>query len=119
MALLILVAAYGFTQVFSGRGALIHVGSFIGTIMAANVFMVIIPNQRNPRRRCCAEKPLIRSFGATGKQRSLHNTYLTLPVLLMMISNHYPMITDQPACLDTGWSDCCGRCGAAPFSCAH
>ena len=93
---LILAAAYGFTHVFSGRGAFIHVGAFIGTIMAANVFMVIIPNQRKITQALIAgEKPDPR-FGVTGKQRSLHNTYLTLPVLLMMISNHYPMITDNP-----------------------
>lgn len=93
VALLILVAAYGFTQVFSGRGALIHVGSFIGTIMAANVFMVIIPNQKKTTQALLRGETPNPSFGVTGKQRSLHNTYLTLPVLLMMISNHYPMIT--------------------------
>jgi uncharacterized membrane protein len=95
VALLILVAAYGFTQVFSGRGALIHVGSFIGTIMAANVFMVIIPNQRKSTQALLRGDAPDASFGITGKQRSLHNTYLTLPVLLMMISNHYPMITEH------------------------
>ncbi|MBL8894354.1 MAG: urate hydroxylase PuuD [Rhizobiales bacterium] len=95
LLLLILVAAYGFTHVFSGRGALINVGAFIGTIMAANVFMVIIPNQRKITAALLrGEKPDAK-LGATGKQRSLHNTYLTLPVLLMMISNHYPMISDQ------------------------
>ncbi len=93
---LILAAAYGFTHVFSGRGALIHVGAFIGTIMAANVFMVIIPNQRKITNALMQEKAPDPRFGIIGKQRSLHNTYLTLPVLLMMISNHYPMITDHP-----------------------
>ncbi len=95
VAALILLAAYGFTQVFSGRGALIHVGAFIGTIMAANVFMVIIPNQRKSTQALLRGEVPDQKFGATGKQRSLHNTYLTLPVLLMMISNHYPMITDH------------------------
>ncbi|MFO0991318.1 MAG: urate hydroxylase PuuD [Hyphomicrobiales bacterium] len=95
LLLLILIAAYGFTHVFSGRGAMINVGAFIGTIMAANVFMVIIPNQRKITAALLrGEKPDAK-LGATGKQRSLHNTYLTLPVLLMMISNHYPMISDQ------------------------
>ncbi len=93
---LILGAAYGFTHVFSGRGAFIHVGAFIGTIMAANVFMVIIPNQRKSTQSLLrGEKPDPR-FGMTGKQRSLHNTYLTLPVLLMMVSNHYAMLTENP-----------------------
>jgi uncharacterized membrane protein len=93
---LILIAAYGFTQVFSGRGALIHVGAFIGTIMAANVFMVIIPNQRKIADALMRGVTPDPRLGVIGKQRSLHNTYLTLPVLLMMISNHYPMITDHP-----------------------
>jgi uncharacterized membrane protein len=93
---LILGAAYGFTHMFSGRGAFIHVGAFIGTIMAANVFMVIIPNQRKSTQSLLrGEKPDPR-FGITGKQRSLHNTYLTLPVLLMMVSNHYAMLTENP-----------------------
>jgi uncharacterized membrane protein len=93
---LILVAAFGFTHVFSGRGALIHAGAFIGTIMAANVFMVIIPNQRKIADTLLRGEPPDARFGITGKQRSLHNTYLTLPVLAMMVSNHYPMITDHP-----------------------
>ena len=94
--LLILIAAYGFTHVFSGRGALIHVGAFIGTMMAANVFAVIIPNQRKITAALLKGGAPDPRFGITGKQRSLHNTYLTLPVLLMMISNHYPMITNHP-----------------------
>jgi uncharacterized membrane protein len=94
--LLILAAAYGFTHVFSGRGALIHVGAFVGTIMAANVFMVIIPNQRKITEALVRNEAPDPRLGAIGKQRSLHNTYLTLPVLLMMISNHYPMITNHP-----------------------
>jgi uncharacterized membrane protein len=93
---LILAAAYGFTHVFSGRGALIHVGAFVGTMMAANVFMVIIPNQRKITASLIKGEPPDPRLGAMGKQRSLHNTYLTLPVLLMMISNHYPMITNHP-----------------------
>jgi uncharacterized membrane protein len=93
--LLIMVAAYGFTHVFSGRGAFIHVGAFIGTIMAANVFMVIIPNQKKVVAALVkGEKPNPR-YGAEGKQRSLHNTYLTLPVLLMMVSNHYAFLTSH------------------------
>jgi uncharacterized membrane protein len=93
---LILISAYGYSQVFSGRGAMIHVGALIGTLMAANVFMVIIPNQRKITAALLkGEAPDLR-LGAIGKQRSLHNTYLTLPALAMMVSNHYPMLTDHP-----------------------
>ena len=94
--ILILAAAYGFTHVFSGRGALINIGAFVGTIMAANVFAVIIPNQRKITASLVRGETPDPRLGAIGKQRSLHNTYLTLPVLAMMISNHYPMITDHP-----------------------
>ena len=93
---MILVAAYSYAHVFSGRGAFIYIGALIGTLMAANVFMVIIPNQRKISAALLkGEKPDL-AFGVIGKQRSLHNTYLTLPVLLMMVSNHFPMLTDHP-----------------------
>jgi len=93
---LIVGAAYMFTHVYSGRGALIHVGAFIGTIMAVNVFGVIIPNQKKIVASLLKhEKPDPR-LGAIGKQRSVHNNYLTLPVLLMMVSNHYPMLSSHP-----------------------
>ena len=94
--LLILAAAFLFTHVFSGRGAFIHVGVIAGTMMAANVFMVIIPNQRKITAALMRGETPDPALGATGKQRSLHNTYLTLPVLLMMISNHFAMLTDAP-----------------------
>ena len=93
---MILIAAHGYGQVFSGRGAFIHIGVLIGTLMAANVFMVIIPNQRKIMASLMKGEAPDPRLGITGKQRSLHNTYLTLPVLLMMVSNHYPMITDHP-----------------------
>jgi uncharacterized membrane protein len=94
--LLILLAAYGFSHVFSGRGAFIHMGAFMGTMMAANVFRVIIPNQRKITATLLrGEKPDAK-YGMIGKQRSLHNTYLTLPVLFMMTSNHYALITSHP-----------------------
>ncbi|MCA3562289.1 MAG: urate hydroxylase PuuD [Aestuariivirga sp.] len=93
---MLLAFAWGYTHVFSGRGAFIHIGALIGTLMAANVFMVIIPNQRKITAALLkGEKPDPR-LGSQGKQRSLHNTYLTLPVLAMMVSNHFPMITDSP-----------------------
>jgi uncharacterized membrane protein len=93
---LILIAAYGFTHVFSGRGALIHVGVFIGTLMAFNVFMIIIPNQKKITAALFAGEAPDPVYGVIGKQRSMHNTYLTLPVLVMMVSGHYPMLTNHP-----------------------
>lgn len=94
--LFILAMAWAYAQVFSGRGALIHVGAFIGTIMAFNVFMVIIPNQKKIVAALIEGRAPDPALGAMGKQRSIHNTYLTLPVLLMMVSNHYPMLTNHP-----------------------
>lgn len=93
---LILFAAYGYGRVFSGRGAFLHVGAFVGTIMAANVFAVIIPNQRKITASLLKGETPDPKLGAIGKQRSLHNTYLTLPVLFMMLSNHYAIITGNP-----------------------
>ncbi|MEI2385880.1 urate hydroxylase PuuD [Breoghania sp. JC706] len=93
---LILAAAYGYTHVYSGRGALIHVGAFIGTIMAVNVFGVIIPNQKKIAGALMEGRDPDPALGAMGKQRSVHNNYLTLPVLVMMVSNHYPMLTNHP-----------------------
>jgi uncharacterized membrane protein len=85
-----------FTSIYSGRGAFIHVGALVGTIMAANVFAVIIPNQRKITASLLAGEAPDPALGAMGKQRSVHNNYLTLPVLLMMVSNHYPILTGHP-----------------------
>ncbi|MCX5514819.1 cysteine desulfurase [Kaistia algarum] len=93
---LIVAAAYMFTHVFSGRGALIHVGAFVGTIMAVNVFGVIVPNQKKIVASLLKHERPDPRLGAIGKQRSVHNNYLTLPVLLMMVSNHYPFLTGHP-----------------------
>ncbi|MTI45820.1 putative membrane protein [Roseibium hamelinense] len=93
---LIMAATYMFTHVYSGRGALIHVGAFMGTIMAVNVFGVIIPNQKKIVASLMKGEAPDPALGAMGKQRSIHNNYLTLPVLLMMVSNHYPMLTGHP-----------------------
>ncbi len=92
----ILAAAYFYSQVFSGRTALIHVGAFIGTLMAANVFAVIIPYQRKITEALLAGQSPDPKFGTIGKQRSVHNTYLTLPVLVTMVSGHYPMLSAHP-----------------------
>jgi uncharacterized membrane protein len=94
--ILIVAAAWAFGQVFSGRGALVHVGAFVGTIMAVNVFGVIIPNQKKIVAALIAGKAPDPRLGAIGKQRSVHNNYLTLPVLVMMVSGHYPMLFTHP-----------------------
>ncbi|HWV41921.1 urate hydroxylase PuuD [Pseudorhodoplanes sp.] len=94
--LLIMLASVFYTNVFSGRGSFIHVGAFIGTIMAFNVFMVIIPGQRKMVAQLLAGEEPEAKYGKVGKQRSLHNNYLTLPVLLMMVSPHYPFLSAHP-----------------------
>jgi uncharacterized membrane protein len=83
---------YGFTHVFSGRGAFTQIGALIGTIMVANVFAVIIPNQRKVIAALIAGREPDAKLGEQGRQRSVHNNYLTLPVIFLMISNHYPML---------------------------
>jgi uncharacterized membrane protein len=93
---LVVLFAFLFTHVFSGRGAFIHVGAMVGSIMAANVFAVIIPNQRKITAALMSGATPDPSYGKIGKQRSLHNTYLTLPVLLLMVSNHYPFLYSRP-----------------------
>jgi uncharacterized membrane protein len=79
------------TQLFSGRGAYMQMGALIGTIMVANVFLVIIPNQKKVVAALLAGQAPDPALGEQAKQRSMHNNYLTLPVLFLMISNHYPM----------------------------
>ncbi|MDO6765229.1 urate hydroxylase PuuD [Agarivorans sp. 1_MG-2023] len=83
---------YGFTQVFSGRGAFIHMGALIGTIMVANVWIKIIPGQKQMVAQVSAGETVDPAPGLEAKRRSVHNNYLTLPVIFLMISNHYPMI---------------------------
>jgi len=89
-------AAWGYAQVFGGRGAYIHTGALIGTIMVANVAHVIIPKQRKAVAELLAGRTPDPALGAAGKQRSVHNNYLTLPVVFIMISNHYPMTYGHP-----------------------
>ena len=84
------------TQWFSGRGAFIHVGALIGTIMAGNVFFKIIPAQRLMVDAVANKQPIDPSWGEGAKLRSVHNNYLTLPLLFIMISNHYPMTYQHP-----------------------
>ena len=88
----VLVAmSWGYTQVFSGRAAFLHLGAFTATIMSANVFFIIIPNQKKVVEALVAGETPEPKLGAQAKQRSLHNNYLTLPVLFLMVSNHYPL----------------------------
>ena len=83
--------SFAFNHIFSGRGAFMQMGALIGTMMVANVFLVIMPNQRIVVAALLrGEKPDPR-LGAIAKQRSLHNNYLTLPVVFVMIGNHYPL----------------------------
>jgi len=83
---------YAFTHVLSGRGAFNQIGAIIGTIMVANVFLVIIPNQKKVVAALIAGQAPDPSLGKAGKERSVHNNYLTLPVVVLMISNHYPLL---------------------------
>jgi uncharacterized membrane protein len=89
--LFLVATAYALTLIFSPRGAFMHVGALIGTIMAANVLMVIIPGQRKVVADLIAGRTPDPIHGYRGKQRSLHNNYLTLPVIFVMIGNHYPL----------------------------
>ena len=83
--------AWFYTQVFSGRAALLHLGAFTATIMSANVFLTIIPNQKIVVADLIAGRRPDAKYGKIAKQRSTHNNYLTLPVLFLMLSNHYPL----------------------------
>jgi uncharacterized membrane protein len=89
----VLVAmSWFYTQVFTGRAALLHLGAFTATIMSANVFMIIMPNQRIVVADLKAGRVPDAKYGKIAKQRSTHNNYLTLPVLFLMLSNHYPLV---------------------------
>ena len=89
----VLVAmAWFYTQVFSGRAALLHLGAFTASIMSGNVFFIIMPNQRIVVADLKAGRKPDPKYGKIAKQRSTHNNYLTLPVIFLMLSNHYPLI---------------------------
>jgi uncharacterized membrane protein len=83
--------AYIYTLLFTGRAAMLHMGAFTATIMAANVAMIIIPNQKIVVADLKAGKVPDAKYGKIAKQRSLHNNYLTLPVIFFMLSSHYPL----------------------------
>ena len=86
---LLMAASFAYTHVFSGRGAFIHVGALVGTIMVGNVFFTIMPNQRIVVADLIAGRVPDPKLGAQAKQRSIHNNYLTLPVVFIMLTNHY------------------------------
>ena len=91
MYCLIVLGAYVLTHLLSGRAAYLHVGAMMGTMMVGNVLMVIIPGQRKMVAAMSAGQTPDPVYGKRGKQRSVHNNYFTLPVLFIMISNHYGM----------------------------
>lgn len=88
---LLVTFAFGFSLVFSGRGAFMQMGALIGTMMVGNVFLVIIPNQRKVVADLLAGRSPDPALGRAAKQRSLHNNYLTLPVVFVMIGTHTPL----------------------------
>lgn len=87
----LIAMAWFYTQVFTGRAALLHLGAFTATIMSGNVFFVIIPNQKIVVADLMAGRTPDAKYGKIAKQRSTHNNYLTLPVIFLMLSNHYPL----------------------------
>ncbi|MGQ2967910.1 MAG: urate hydroxylase PuuD [Allorhizobium sp.] len=89
--IVLIAMAWGYTQVFTGRAAFLHLGAFTATIMSANVFFIIIPNQKIVVADLIAGRTPDPKYGVIAKQRSLHNNYLTLPVIFFMLSNHYPL----------------------------
>ncbi|HMS80439.1 MAG TPA: urate hydroxylase PuuD, partial [Burkholderiaceae bacterium] len=87
--------AWALSHVFPGRALYMQIGAMLGTIMAANVFFVIIPGQKDLVRAKAEGRAPDPIHGVRGKQRSVHNTYFTLPVLFTMISNHYASLTNH------------------------
>ena len=89
--ILLIGFSYVYCNIFSGRAAFIHIGALTSTIMSANVFFIIIPNQKIVVADLIAGQKPDEKYGIIAKQRSTHNNYLTLPVIFMMLSNHYPL----------------------------
>ncbi len=88
---ILVVMSWGYNQIFTGRAALLHLGAFTATIMTANVFFQIMPNQRIVVEDLKAGRTPDAKYGKIAKVRSTHNNYLTLPVVFLMLSNHYPL----------------------------
>ncbi|KIC50000.1 urate hydroxylase PuuD [Tateyamaria sp. ANG-S1] len=87
----LIAMSWFYAQVFTGRAALLHLGAFTATIMSGNVFFIIIPNQKIVVADLMAGRTPDAIYGKIAKQRSTHNNYLTLPVIFLMLSNHYPL----------------------------
>jgi uncharacterized membrane protein len=85
------IVSAGFAALYSGRGALLHTGAVLATIMTGNVFLVIIPNQKKAVAHLLRGEAPDPRYGIEGKQRSTHNNYITLPVVFLMLANHYPL----------------------------
>src|SRR5205814_1618872 len=92
----VVIASWVTCRVFAGRAAFLIVGAMLGTAMSANVLFWIIPGQRKVVAAIKAGEPVDPVHGMRGKQRSVHNTYFTLPVLFAMLSNHYSFTWSQP-----------------------
>jgi len=92
----VIAVTYGYQQFFSGRAAMLHAGAFMATIMSGNVFFIIMPNQRKVIKQLIDGETPDSKYGKIAKQRSTHNNYLTLPVVFLMISNHYPLSFTTP-----------------------
>ncbi len=88
---LLVAMGWGYNQIFTGRAMMLHLGAFTATIMTANVFLIIIPNQRIVVADLKAGRTPDAKYGKIAKLRSTHNNYLTLPVIFLMLSNHYPL----------------------------
>ena len=88
---LLVVMGWGYNQIFTGRAMMLHLGAFTATIMTANVFFIIMPNQRVVVADLKAGRAPDPKYGKIAKLRSTHNNYLTLPVIFLMLSNHYPL----------------------------
>ena len=88
---ILVVMSYGYNQIFTGRAAMLHLGAFTATIMTANVFFQIMPNQRIVVQDLKEGRTPDAKYGKIAKVRSTHNNYLTLPVVFLMLSNHYPL----------------------------
>ena len=91
--LLVVAVAFGLTHVFSGRAAYMHMGAMFGTLMAANVWLRILPAQRQMIAAVKEGKPLDLTLGARAKFRSQHNAYIVVPLVFIMVSNHFPVST--------------------------
>jgi uncharacterized membrane protein len=92
---LIMAIAFALTRVFSGRAAFLHVGAMLGTLMAGNVAMLIMPSQRQLVAAVDAGQGVDPALSNRAKARSIHNNYLTFPVIILMLSSHFPGIYGQ------------------------